>query len=309
MTKQSILIVLLTLSTLTLPAQKQFDFFAIGDMPYHNPEDIEKFKTLAQTINSEKPAFTIHVGDIKNGSTNCSDDYNKMILGLFSQFKGPLIYTPGDNEWTDCHRKKAGEYDPLERLSALRNLFFNNGESLGQRQLKVRSVAEIPGFETFVENVLWRKGGVTFGTVHVVGSNNNFKPDHGLNGEFLERDAANIHWLSEIFSTAKSNADAAVVIIMHGAMVYEKKEHNGYANLVEKLKTEVTNFKKPVLLIYGDHHRFQITKPLMDAEDNLIQNFTALMVFGDSEMNAVKIHVNPKSKEVFRFSEYLMEYN
>ena len=35
-----------------------------------------------------------------------------------------VVLTPGDNEWTDCHRVAAGEYQPLERLAKLREVFY-----------------------------------------------------------------------------------------------------------------------------------------------------------------------------------------
>ena len=44
---------------------------------------------------------------------------------FFSLFESPLIYTPGDNEWTDCHRRSNGGYDPLERLGRLRDVLFD----------------------------------------------------------------------------------------------------------------------------------------------------------------------------------------
>ncbi|MEX2232067.1 MAG: metallophosphoesterase [Cyclobacteriaceae bacterium] len=303
-----LLIILLGITGFPIIAQNQFSFFAIGDMPYHNPADIEKFKKLTTAINDEKPAFTVHVGDIKNGQSECSDIYFNMILDMFNQFQAPLIYTPGDNEWTDCGRPGAGGHDPVERLNTLRKLYFRNGESLGKMPLKFISQNINPGFDQFVENVKWQKNGITFGTVHVVGSNNNFKADVNANQEHLKRDQANIHWISEVFKTAQADNDAAIVIIMHAALNYVKSETNGFTSIVEKLRSEVKAFKKPVLLIYGDHHRFQISKPLMDSENILIQNFTALMVYGDTEMNAVKINVDTKSKSIFSFTEYIMEY-
>lgn len=289
-------------------AQKSFEFFALGDMPYHNPADIDKFKKLTDAINSEKPAFTVHVGDIKNGSTECSDEYFYMMLGLLNRFSRPLIYTPGDNEWTDCHRPGAGGYDPGERLATLRKLYFRNAQSLGRNPLQLKSQNLSSGYEQFAENAIWRNQGVTFGTLHVVGSNNNYKPEPSSNDEFLGRDAANLHWLTEIFTTARNNNDAAVVLVMHAAMPYASTEKNGFSNIVDRLRMEVTKFGKPVLLIYGDHHRFQINKPLMDSENNLIENFTALMVFGDREVNAVKISVEPRSREIFSFSEFRPVY-
>ena len=304
-----LLISLLLIGTLPALAQKKFSFFAIGDMPYHNPEDIVKFKKLTQALNGEKTAFTVHVGDIKNGKTECSDQYFRMIRDLFNQFKAPLIYTPGDNEWTDCARPSCGGYDPAERLDALRKIFFKNDQSLGQKPLNLRSQHTSPGFEEFVENVMWRKEGITFATLHVVGSNNNLKVQgENTNEEFLKRDEANLHWLSEIFKNARAHNDVAIVIVMQAAMTYAHNVQNGFTNIVEKLRTEVKSFEKPVLVIYGDHHRFQISKPLTDPDENLIQNFTALMVFGDSDMNAVKIDVDPKSKQVFSFSEFLIAY-
>ncbi len=304
-----ILILTITLvGFLPLKAQKNFSFFALGDMPYHNPEDLVKFQKTITTINEENPAFTIHVGDIKNGKTKCSDQYYKTILDLFNQFKAPLVYTPGDNEWTDCHTAECGGYDPVERLEALRKLYFRNEQSLGQKPMKLISQGKSQGYKKFVENALWRKEGITFSTVHVVGSNNNYKTDSASNDEYEERDKANTHWLKQTFKTASSQNDAAIVIIMHGAMVYKPSETNGFNTMVETLRSEVHAFKKPVLVIHGDLHHLMISKPLMDAKNNLISNFTALMVYGDHDMHAVKISVHPKSKSVFSISEYIIEY-
>jgi hypothetical protein len=61
-------------------------------------------------------AFVIHDGDIKSGGSLCSDAVFMDILGVFQASRHPLIYVPGDNEWTDCHRQNNGPFDPLERL-------------------------------------------------------------------------------------------------------------------------------------------------------------------------------------------------
>src|SRR5690349_2205601 len=237
---------LLTLTTLTSQAQKPFDFFALGDMPYYNPEDIEKFKKLTDKINEQKPAFTVHVGDIKNGHSPCSDDYYKMMLGMLNRFQAPLVYTPGDNEWTDCGRPAAGGFDAVERLHVLRSIYFPNSQSLGSKPMKLTSQREMPGFEEFVENALWRRESVTFATLHVVGSNNNYISNGADNSEFLKRDSANMRWLSQVFETARRNNDAGVVIFMHAAMNYLSTDENGFTNVIAKLRTEVPAFKKPV---------------------------------------------------------------
>lgn len=289
-------------------AQKEFTFFAIGDMPYNNPRDLQRFEHLIREINAEKPAFTVHVGDIKNGSSDCSDGYYQTILSTFNRFINPLIYTPGDNEWTDCNRPACGGYDPEERLATVRRIFFANAESLGQKPIPLVSERNTAGFEKFVENARWRKQGVTFATLHVVGSNNNLKtaaPNH----EYLERDQANMFWLHETFTNARSNGNAAVVLFMQASMVYEPIDGNGFIQIVDKLREEVVAFGKPVLLVYGDLHRLMISKPLKDARNRVIPNFTALMVFGEQDVDAVKVTVDARSRAVFSFSEFQIDDN
>lgn len=290
-------------------AQKKFSFFAIGDMPYNNPRDLERFHHLISEINGQHPSFTVHVGDIKNGKSECSNDYYETIFKTFGEFRDPLIYTPGDNEWTDCGRPACGGYDAGERLNALRTIFFARPETLGQKTFAVTPEAASPGFEKFVENVRWTKEGVTFATLNVVGSNNNLKKAPASNDEFYERDKANVFWLHDTFRAAKAHKDAAVVLFMQASMDYKPAETNGFNQVVRTLRDEVVAFGKPVLLVYGDLHHLLISKPLKDSANNLIPNFTALMVFGEMDMNAVKIDVDAKSASVFSFSEFLIDYH
>ena len=67
----------------------------------------------------EELAFVVHDGDLKSGSSLCSDEVLRDMLDVFQASKTPLVYVPGDNEWTDCHRASNGGYDPLERLDNL----------------------------------------------------------------------------------------------------------------------------------------------------------------------------------------------
>ena len=48
----------------------------------------------------------IHVGDIHSGSEPCTVAYDQSIFDLWTAFEQPLIYTPGDNEWSDCTKAK-----------------------------------------------------------------------------------------------------------------------------------------------------------------------------------------------------------
>jgi hypothetical protein len=106
-------------------------------------------------------------------SSVCSDDYFATVRAQFDRFVDPLVYTAGDNEWTDCHRPNNGGYDPLERLQAVRNVFFPNpGKTLGEHSIAVQSQAG----RGLPENVSYRRAGVAFAALHVVGSNNSLAP-------------------------------------------------------------------------------------------------------------------------------------
>ena len=85
----------------------------------------------------------------------------------------PFILTPGDNDWTDCVHLQARKVDPLEALAKVRGLFYPEGKSLGQRTIAVESQASDPQYAKFRENLRWSIGGVTFATLHIVGSNDN----------------------------------------------------------------------------------------------------------------------------------------
>ncbi|WP_051160169.1 hypothetical protein [Cyclobacterium qasimii] len=289
------------LSSCSTEEKTSFSFMAIGDVPYHLPEDFERFDRMITQINEAKPAFTIHVGDIKSGSVPCSDEYYGKIKEYFDTFDEALIYTPGDNEWTDCDRESCGSYDPEERLDKLRQLFFSNNFSQGHQPIELSRQNKVEGFEKFPENSTLQKSGVTFGTLHVIGSNNNFQSgEDALNDEFYERELANNFWLESLFKTAKKNKSIGLVLVLHAGLNYNNKdEKNGHASFVSLLREQVQDFDQPVLLLYGDHHHFMMTKPLMDKTGKTITNFTAVQVFGNHDIHSVKIEVAPENPNLF----------
>ncbi|MEM7750797.1 MAG: hypothetical protein AAF346_21285, partial [Pseudomonadota bacterium] len=203
-----------------------FRFVALGDMPYRLPDDVRKVDRLINKINALSPAFSVHVGDTKSGSTPCTDDAFQKILNQLQTFEQPLVYTPGDNEWTDCHRAKAGGYDPRERLTRIREMFFAKPrESLGRQPMALETQADAgEKHKVFVENTRFTKNGVLFVQVHVVGSNNGFEPrDLATVKEYFARNAANIAWLDAGFAKAIAVKAKAVVISMQANM-YEIRQ-------------------------------------------------------------------------------------
>jgi hypothetical protein len=294
----------LFLANTAIAQNKKFEFIAFGDMPYRIPNDYPRFENLIKQINSEKPAFSVHVGDFKSGSTPCSDEYFKRIYNYFGTFTNPLIYTPGDNEWTDCNRKAAGEYNPLERLAFLRKMFFSTNESFGHKKLDLNSQAENAQFSSYVENVAWEYGGIQFATIHLVGTNNNLK-ENGDNSEFIEREKANLAWLEDIYTKAADKK--GLVMFTQADMFYMGTGSSGFEKIRLKLAELSKKYAKPVLLVNGDSHRFIVDKPLLNEDKrSTILNFTRLQVFGDADMASVKVIINPKLKELFTFQELFL---
>lgn len=215
----------LVLSVAPVQAQQGFSFVALGDLPYGSPDKAYgPYRNLIDRINTLDSDFSIHVGDFKSGSTLCSDEEFAQQNAHFQRFKGAVVYTPGDNEWTDCHRANNGSYDPLERLAALRQRFYTPGRSLGQQPLALQNQSDVmPTHGRYVENQRWMHQGTLFATLHMVASNNNFETrDLAAVQEFFERDAANVAWIEATFEQARQRQASALVLAFQ-ADVFETR--------------------------------------------------------------------------------------
>ena len=50
-------------------------------------------------------------GDLKAGSNSlCTDTVYTAALDYFNSLEAPAMFTPGDNEWTDCDRSTNGAH-------------------------------------------------------------------------------------------------------------------------------------------------------------------------------------------------------
>ena len=318
MFKQFVLAVLLAVAAQPAAAQP-FEFVALGDTPYKLPDDYVKFDRLIAAINARKPSFSIHVGDIKSGSSPCSDENLKKVLDQFATFEQPLVYTPGDNEWTDCHRPRAGGFDPLERLAKVRELFFADPtRSQGRVKIAVESQARVMAerFSTFVENARWSQNGVVFATVHVVGSNNNFEPGApAVAMEYFARDAANVAWIDATFAHAVASGAKAMVLSWQADVQDvtqtwqgDMPRVSGFVNTVNAVERGAKAFGKPVLVIHGDEHVFQVGR-FLNAKYKPIPNVLRLEVMGAEDVHAVRVVVDPDSPGVFGFVPLLVPEN
>jgi len=281
-------------------------FVALGDLPYGPPEVAQApYRGLIDRINAVQPGFSIHVGDFKSGSTPCSDEEFSRQLENFQRFAGALIYTPGDNEWTDTHSEKAGRFEPRERLARIRELFFAEERSRGGRPLPLVTQRRDPAHARFVENARWTIGGVMFATVHVVGSHNNHQPKvPGALEEWRERDAANAAWVRDVFAAAKSGAAPGVALFFQanpiGAGREGKGEDPGFELFLTTIENEARAFGRPVLLVHADEHTYRMEPGVrLTARGKPMPNITRLETFGGQDFHAVLVVVDPASAAVF----------
>ena len=293
-----------------------FTFIALGDMPYTLPVDYGRFENLIRAVNRARPSFSVHVGDIKSGSTPCSMAIFQKVYDYFQTFEQPLIYTPGDNEWTDCGRPKAGGYDPEERLAVVRKLFFPDHNSFGKIKLPLISQALNPTFSAYVENNRWAQHNLSFATIHLVGSNNNFVPNDakGENREFYDRMKANVAWLDEVFAEATVQRRLGVVLFTQADMfspAKNAKDADGFTEILSVLRRHTIAFGRPVLLINGDSHKLLLDKPFANPAFPLrcLQNFTRLQVPGEADVQAVRITITPTDPALFQIQELMVPEN
>lgn len=282
-------------------AEARFSFVAMGCMPYvgHEPA----YERLLAEINRQAPAFAVHLGDTQAGSAKPTEERMRQVKAWFNSVECPLIYTPGDNEWTDVHR--SGE-DPLVWLAKIRTTFFAKEESLGQRPLPLVTQRRDWAHEKFVENARWTMGGVVFATLHIVGSNNNLDPKRPeAVQEFRARDEANRAWVTATFAEAKAKQAPGVVLFFQaqppGLNVNPKAGvESGFADFLDTLEREARAFAKPVLLVHADEHRYRNEKGVrFRPTDEPLANVTRLETFGANDIHGVLVVVDPASPQLF----------
>lgn len=279
-----------------------FSFAAIGDQQYGAAGEA-KWPALAQSLNDAAAGlkFIVHAGDIKSGSTLCTDALFANRLAAFNALQLPMILTPGDNEWTDCHRENNGSYDPLDRLALLRRTFFSTDESLGAKKIKVFRQSEDPRYTLYRENAIWTEGNVVFATLHIIGSNNNLGRTALQDQEYTARNIANLDWLQTVFSLARDGGFGGVVLTMQADPPFPRgsdgvvlKPDTGFTDFIFNLEQQAIVFGKPILIIHGDTHAFRYDKPMVAARTNaVIENVYRLIVPGSSDSHWVRVSINP----------------
>jgi len=318
-----------------------------GDLPYNDVQALIGVPNLIADMNSQKLKFTVHDGDLKSGNaiagsatpTSCSNELYAQSLAYLNSLKAPAMFTPGDNDWTDCDRPSNGGYNSLERLDYQRKVFFSTPYSFGKKRLKQDVQTGAPfclsasgNAVPCVENRRWIVGNVVYVTLNVQGSCNNLCDTAPNPAEYAARNAANIAWMQEAFALAAQRKAAAVMIIAQADPGFDAHswdapnrdpksltqigtDPDGYKDYLLALRAEVTAFRKPVAYVHGDSHFFRVDKPFLDAQGRRLENFTRVETFGNNAANGnndvqwVKVTVDPRSREVFSYTPVIVPAN
>ncbi len=282
-------------------------FAVIGDMPYSDSQHAlleAPDGAIAAAIREYNPPVLIHLGDFKKGRATCTNELFKARykqIHHLNPFK--IVYTPGDNDWTDCDRfGMSTRYDELERLDFLRHLFFHKDEL----QL-TRDIPNLIRQQGFIENAMWEINGLLFATLHIPGTNNGRKEIYrsDLNkalGEADYRDQSNEKWLHKLFKSAQSAQ--AIVIALHADIYYtgftkpacstiNRTDCDGYKNIRDLIAKKTRKIDKPVLVIHGDTSAYCLHQPYTS-----IPNLWRLNAAGDYQyIDANQITFDPDSPD------------
>jgi len=297
------------------PPPGGFAFAALGDSQYYVWEELQHHRLVRQ-LEASDLAFVVHVGDIF--WRPCSRQRYRSRLETFEEIAHPVIYTPGDNEWADCHERVAGSYPPAGRLAQLRELFFADpSRSLGRERIALVSQGAAPGssFPELLENARWEHDGVVFATVHLVGSGNASRTFPGRTSEddleARRRTEGAASWTREVFAVARDRPARAVVLAFHAAPPFEEDpedpERVPFEPFLDTLVQEAASFDRPVLIVHGDDHELIVDRPLLDPNNGeSLGNVTRLEVPGSPRVGWVRVGVAPSGPDPFSFEPHVV---
>ncbi|MBB5367364.1 MULTISPECIES: hypothetical protein [unclassified Janthinobacterium] len=243
--------------TLTKAEEPGFDFAVLGHSFKAGPDDAP-LKHAIQDSNNLHPAFLVATG-IKAASESCSDKLYSQRKDLLDASSQPLVISLSASDWANC-RNSRGRANAIERLNRLREVFFADDSSLGQRKLSLSRLSSTAKFRSYAENAHWEYGGVLFATVNLPANNNHFLPEAGRNSEFEDRLVANRSWLQRLFAMAQRKKLDGIVLFSDGDVhILEEEEssllpnfsskQDGFASPRKQIRLLAKKFEGKVLLV------------------------------------------------------------
>ena len=238
-------IIVFVLSVLAQAGNAPIKFSIMGCGPYDNERRYAMSKQLQQENRLKSSDFIVHLGDITNGSTDIEEKhYIRMKKWLTEYNKIPTYIVPGDNEWND---KKDPDLCWSYWMKHLYKLEANFKTIWKTQRQEIRP-----------ENFSFVHKGVLFIGLNLPGGKVHDKDEWEL------RHSQNVIWVeSQLNKYVK--AVRATVLFFQGA---PSEKH---ASFIKPARKILKAFKKPVLLVHADHHKWIFSEAFLENNITRVQ--------------------------------------
>lgn len=298
-------------------------FAVIAGLPPSLSSDAATRALLDMLRRTPRLQFAVWDGALRRSGEPCVDALFAARRTLLDTSPIPLVVIPGRHDWEDCDSQPAGGFDPVERLDFVRQTFFDQPHSLGNRAMHVVRQSDLPRFRQYRENLRWETGRIAFVTLNVPDGNNHYSSAGGRNGEFEDRAVANAFWLRHAGEYAKRRKLKAIGVLIDADPHFERYEQrerfawlrwgrglprDGYVEFKRTLVELSRSFSGAVVLIHNASHDtlpcVQIDQPLHDDRGKRVKNFTRIAIArAGRHPQWLDIRAEPAHWPVFHVSE------
>jgi hypothetical protein len=246
-----------------IQANEPILFSVTGDIPYGTSE-IAVFQEQIDAHDLYSPSeFLVHVGDIKAGSEDCSEDRYNVVAGIVKSSQVPCYLVPGDNETTDCA-------DPAQGWQYWAKYFLGI-ETNWECSPSTERQSGRP------ENFAFVSKGMLFLGINLVGGSNSTS--------ILQDDAS---WVSQQLQAKGSQVRGAVIFAQAGP-------GSNHSTFFDPFVTAAMKFAKPILYIHGDGHSWILDHPFTAT------NITRVQVENGGDELPVQVTATLDSQNLFQF--------
>ena len=218
-----------------------FSFAIFTDVPYPtkiNSEEQEYkklIKDISEINNAKIVDFFVHLGDIKAGMSPCKREQYELVGSTLRKCESPVFMIIGDNEMKDCSNQDLALKWWKDEFLNLHNAVSNNFEVKRQRE-------RVGNFMFIHKEVLF----IGFhNTKGIIKDTTHYNSDMDKN----------VTWLLKSFKQFGEKAKAAVI--------FTHAKPAKYFNFFKPFADQAKEFNKPILLLHGNRHFFEIESPFL----------------------------------------------
>ena len=260
----------------------------------------KRLKQALRDNDDDAVAFLVVTG-IKGANEPCSDKLYQKRRELIDEARRPVVVLPAGSDWAEC-RNSAGRSNAIERLNRMRELFYGEPDTLGERKLSLTRQSMSPRFRSYAENAHWSVGRVLYATVNMPANNNHYLNEAGRNSEYEDRLVANRFWLNRLFAIARRDKLEALVLFSEGD-VKALSQPTGLRALLRDTVPENDGFAEPRRLILSLAQKFPGKVLLVDG--TRVRAKPAIEWHGNvghlaAGADALEVVVDPATKTLFK---------